>query len=89
MYKLTIARFELYPKDEPTGYVVGFNVELDNGRSFYVDGVVDLDEANGKSDEEIVSAAYKKLKGQIQSLVAALVDKSPILGKEFTPSDEE
>ena len=83
MPKITVARFEKYPPEEPTGWAVGFLVELENGRSFYIDTTVGFDEAN--TDEEVLNAAWEKLRESVNSQVQALSSKPPILGRQFTP----
>jgi hypothetical protein len=37
-----VSRFEPYPKEEPTGWVVGFLCTLENGKQFYVEDVVNF-----------------------------------------------
>jgi len=83
MPKITVARFEKYPPEEPTGWAVGFLVELENGRSFYVDTTVGFEEAN--TDEEAVNVAWGKLQDSVNTQVEALSNKSPIVGREFIP----
>lgn len=85
MFTVTIARFELYPLDEPTGYCVGFNVTLSNGRSFYRDTVVPLEKASNKNDEEIVQEAWNMLEADILAEVDRLKSKSPVVGQVWTP----
>jgi hypothetical protein len=82
--EIKIARYELYPADEPICYCVGFAVTV-NGRSFYRDTQVPLDQVTGKSEEEIVTLAYDQLQGDITMQIAALEAKPPILGKIWEP----
>ena len=81
--QVKIAKFNLYPRDEPTGYAVGFSVELDNGRSFYRDTVVSLEDATGLSDDEIVQLGYAALKEGIKSTAETQGAKSPLLGQSL------
>jgi len=85
MFTVTIARFELYPLEEPTGYCVGFNVTLSNGRSFYRDTVVPLAQASNKTDEEIVQVAWNMLEADILAEADRMKGKPPFLGQVWTP----
>lgn len=85
MFTVTIARFELYPPEEPAGYCVGFNVSLENGRSFYRDTVVELDQASNKTDEEIVQVAWNMLEADILAEVERLKKKPSVIGQVWTP----
>ena len=87
--QVVVARFELYPAEEPTGYCVGFQVTTRNGRSFYRDTVVPLADAAGKSDEEIAALAWQALKESIEAEVQRLESKPPLLGRPWTPPAEE
>jgi hypothetical protein len=81
MAEITVVRLEQYPPEEPTGWAVGFSVLCSNGRSFYVDTVVDFSKA--KTDEEAVEVALEELKDQINSRVSELEKKSPVLGMKI------
>jgi hypothetical protein len=50
MSEVKVAKFHLYPSDEPTGYAVGFSFEA-NGRAGYIDTSVSFEEADGADDE--------------------------------------
>jgi hypothetical protein len=82
--KIVVSRLEKYPSNEPTSFSVGFIVTLPNGREFYIDTTVPFSAAS--DDESAVKAAYEKLKEQIESRAQELSAKSPIVGKEFTPT---
>lgn len=84
--EIKIAKFELYPKEEPTGYAVGFNVTTTNGRSFYTDTPISFDEIpTDSTDEEIIQIGYDKLKDGITSRVQQLEAKGNIIGSTFSP----
>ena len=85
--KVTVARFELYPSDDPTGYVVGFRVSASNGRSFYRDILVNFEENESRSDAEIVETAWRELKEDIILEVERLESKSDIIGKSLILPD--
>jgi hypothetical protein len=79
---ITVARLEQYPKDQPVGWAVGFNVTADNDRSFYVDTVVNF--ADAESDEDAVDNALNSLSESINSRVSALEGVSSLLGTDVT-----
>lgn len=83
--KLTIVKYEEYPKDTPSSYAVGFDVKLYNGRGFYVDTLVPFSEIDsGLSDEEISTLAYNKLHEDIENKVDQLQYATPaIIGLEL------
>jgi len=85
--KITIVRFQLEPKEEPTCYGVGFEIICNNGRTFYRDIQVNLKEAEGKDDEYICQIAYAKLKDEIVNQTSFLENKSQLLNSEFVPDD--
>jgi hypothetical protein len=78
MKALNVSRLEKYPEDLPTGWVVGFVCECDNGRSFYTDTVVSFD--NADNEDEAVDKALAELKEGITSRCAAEDAKSSLLG---------
>jgi hypothetical protein len=87
-----ISKYELYPQPSPTGLAVGFSVSLDNGKSFYLDTIVDM----GLSEEEAIDAAWNSLKPSIDSRIEELskpvepvVLQTSALGKAFIPSADE
>ena len=86
--QITIAKFHLYPQEDPNGYAVGFNVTASNGRSFYTDTIIPLTETQGKTDDQIVSMAYEQLQQGITDRVTTLEQRSPILGTGWTPPDD-
>ena len=79
--KITISRIETYPKDEPTGFAVGFVVETDNKQSFYTDTVVSFEQA--KTEQEAVDFALESLKKSIAERTDVLDEKSILLGTEL------
>ncbi|RJR48285.1 MAG: DUF4102 domain-containing protein [Deltaproteobacteria bacterium] len=83
--EMKIARYELYPAGTPTGYCVGFSITA-NGRCFYRDTLVSLQEAREKADEEIVSLAYERLRQGIDAEAARLGAQSPLLIQVWSPA---
>jgi hypothetical protein len=82
MAEITVVRLEQYPSDEPTGWAVGFNVVCSNGRSFYIDTVVNFEKA--QTDEEAVKVALENLREQIQQRINELEKKPLLLGTKLT-----
>jgi len=87
--EIRIAKFSLHPKDKPVGYAVGFNIVMDRGNSFYRDTVVSLEEAKDKSSDEIVLAAWNKIKEFIVDQALEEVDREPLLGSRWDPPEED
>jgi hypothetical protein len=84
---ITITRYELYPKGEPTCYVVGFVVSCPSGqKTMYRDTQVPLDQAQGKTEQEIAQIAYSSLKESVDAWVCTEMAKPKILGSTFIPN---
>jgi len=83
--KIITRRFETIPAGEPTDYVVGFEYSLDNGRSFYLEQTVSLEDAAGKTDHEIANIAYARLEERAGEREAELSGQSPLVNQEFIP----
>ena len=87
--QLKVIKYRLYPEDNPTGYAVGFNVRLINGRSFYAHTIVDLEGLEeGKTDEEITQIAYEQLEEHIADRVGELTYIPKIEGIEINIDGE-
>lgn len=81
-----IHRFELNDKNSPTYYIVGFMLVCDlNQRESYVEATIDYNECVDKSDNEICSLAYNKIKSRIDEVSRDLLHKKFIVGSEFVP----
>ena len=80
--KIRTVKFRLYPDDIPTGYAVGFQATV-NGRTFYRDTLISLEESNELSDEEIISLAWKKIKDSMITEKERIENIPVVLGKEF------
>lgn len=84
-----IQRYELYPPNESTSFVIGFKISdiLNNNRSGYIEALVSLEEASGKTSNEICQLAYNKIKKEIDFLVNDLISKrNQLLGYTFIPN---
>ena len=86
--KVKVAKFSLYPKDDPEGYAVGFNVTADSGRGFYRDTLVIFEHIpQGSNDEDVVSIAWQSLKEGIEDEVSRLNARSSIVGATWRVPD--
>lgn len=83
--KIKIIHFKKFPEDEPDGYDMGFDVMLENGRTFYVGSFVYFNELGDgiKTDEEIVQMGFNKEKKNIMKRVEELTTSSIIQGLEI------
>jgi hypothetical protein len=82
-------KFELYPRDNPSGYAVGFNITNINNRKFYRDTIVPLEQATDCSDEEVMEIAWEALKSGILQEVERLEEINPLIGRNWQPSNLE
>ena len=85
-HEIRVVRFEIYPKDEPTCYCVGFSVTCNN-RHIYRDTQVPLDQAAECGCEtEIAQKAYDTLKESLATWIQQAAQKPSILGQTFVPN---
>jgi len=83
---MTVSRFELYPKEEPTCYCVGFSITCNN-QTIYRDTQVPLETAAGCGCEtEIAQQAYDSLKDSIDAWVTEAASKPRLIGQVFVPN---
>lgn len=82
--QIIISRFGLYPNDLPEGYCVGFSVTC-NGYSMYTDTIVPLNEAQNKTNEQIVDIAYNIVKNNINGFLTTSENKQTLVGQTFSP----
>jgi hypothetical protein len=83
--KYTIHRYEVYG-NPPVGKLVGFLVtNTDTNKSEYAEALISLKECENKTQNEICSLTYNKLKSQLDRLVSGLSSPSSIIGSEFVP----
>lgn len=83
-----IAKFSLYPKDSPVGYAVGFDISLENNRSFYRDTIVDFEVAQGKDDQGIIQEAWNLLEEEINNEAERLGQLPSFIGQEWCPGEK-
>jgi len=82
--KFKIAKFNLYPADEPTSMAVGFSFKH-KGRQAYQDTTIPLADCEGLTEEQIADLAFEKLRGGIEAQAAIFETKGEILGADYTP----
>jgi hypothetical protein len=91
--EVKVSKYELYPQPVPTGLAVGFTVSLENGKSFYLDTIVDMT----LTEQAAITEAWKQLKSSIEATAAELTKEpeqqitleSSALGKSFLPPEED
>lgn len=83
---IKVARFELYPKDEPLSWCVGFVIEV-GIHNAYLDTTIPVTECFDLEPEAVTKLAYLKLKDSIDKIITNFEDKLPIIGTEFNPDD--
>jgi len=84
---ITIARFEHYPNDTPTGYCVGFSVVCNrNGKTVYRDTIVPYTATENKEDADIVNMAWEALRDNIESWLSSVINSQTVLGSTFIPT---
>lgn len=86
--KINIAKYELYPAEQPEGVAVGYNVTTRNGRVFYIDTVVRVEDTNNLIEEEILAIAWDKLGPTVLAEVAEKEALGLIVGAEWLPPTE-
>jgi len=86
-FNTKIARFELYPSDEPTAYVVGFSVtNKNNNKSIYRDTQVLLTSVSGQTDDQVVAVAWDSMKASFQTWAADVMSKPSIQNGPYVPT---
>ena len=86
MKTIRIARFEPYPPNAPTSYVVGFTVTC-NTFTNYVDATVPM--VPGQSHEEVTRTAWASVADAVAAWEATVTAASPLVGTEFSTGEEE
>jgi hypothetical protein len=87
--QVQIVKYELYPKDNPTGYAVGFNVKT-SVRDIYRDTIVSLNDIVSTDTEvDIVSKAWAMLQTNILDEVNRLEGRPKVIGGVYVPDTGE
>lgn len=84
----TICRYELYPPDFHTSIVVGFLVkDTTTDATGTLEHQVTLEEASGKSENEVCNIAFAKLSDRNQSLLEYFQKRrDSVAGSYFIPN---
>ena len=84
MAEIKISRLEPFPSENPSGWVVGFTVKIDETNNFYDVTTVSYEEA--KEESEAVDVAYTKLKPSIEGKIEVISNnQESLLGKIYQP----
>jgi len=83
--KLKVVKLEPYPREFPTSKAVGFNFTLKNGRTFYLDTIVELD----LSDQEAIDTGYAQVREDAIKIRDELEKLPSLLGQEWDVEIEE
>jgi hypothetical protein len=79
-------RLELYPNESPTCYVVGFSITHKvNKKNIYYDTQIPLDDANGKTSDEIAHLGWDKLKNTITDWCKSVINITHNPNSSFIP----
>ena len=79
-----VSRYEWYPSGSPTGVCVGFTAKCTpNGRSNYWDTIVASGNAEGKTDQEVVTLAWDTLSGSLIPWAETEMEKSSLIGEDY------
>ena len=76
-----VTRLDHYPKENPTGWAVGFTVTTNNNRSFYRDTVISYTDA--ANDNLAIDLAYGRLQQKINDLTLTYEKQGSRLGSEY------
>ena len=99
--KIIIQKYQLYPKEKPEGYAVGFNIQTYDSvtegegelavskevqtAKYYKEQLVPLKDATGLSEDEIIDLAWQTVKLDVQEKEQELKQRPTYLGKEWIP----
>lgn len=80
--KAKVVKLEPYPEINPIGIAVGFNLIFDNGRTSYIDTIVDL----SLHGDEIISEAWEGLTEEVETRQNSIGKLPSALGSIWSPS---
>jgi len=78
--KVKVIKVEKYPAEMPEGFNIGFNIDCENGQSFYNEGFSSYNEST--NEEQAIKNVYGLLKNQIVEQVNIITLKSIFLNCE-------
>jgi hypothetical protein len=84
-FTTTLTRYELYPVDKPSCYVVGFATTYkdDSRRAFYRDTQVPLTDAADLTESEIINAGWLAIKDSVSTWAKGVLSSPRV---QFTPT---
>lgn len=87
-YSTQIARFEVYPPQEPKSWCVGFNItNNNNNEAMYIDTLVSVETfAVTSAEQDIMNDAWDNVKDSIGNWANSKIGISSLLNTVYTPS---
>ena len=83
----TISKYEILKNN--SSFVVGFNLTDENENAAYVESILDIDDIENKTQEEVCQLAYEKIKEKIKRIELDFIEKNEsILGKVFVTIED-
>ena len=84
-FTTSLTRYELYPADQPSCYVVGFvsTYNQDAKRTFYKDTQIPLADAAGLAESDIINAGWLAVKDGVSAWAQSVISSPKT---HFTPT---
>lgn len=86
-----VVRYEAYPAQDPTCYVVGFSVlHVATSKSMYIDCQVPFESPSLPQDfdsDDVVKAAWESLYESVKDWGVQVMRLNPLLNTVLTPTD--
>lgn len=86
--KAKVVRLAKYPKENPVGYAVGFEITV-AGTTFYKDTVINFEDIVDGTEQGLVGAAWEIIKPDIELRREELEAASPIIGTTWYDENPE
>lgn len=84
-FTVTIARYEVYPKEQPSCYCVGLILKHNEGKGEkYIDTQVPLTQTVDKTENEIVKLGFDNMQSVILDWATSIHNKPAIVGSQLT-----
>lgn len=87
--RATVTKFGLYPRPEPTGYSVGFQVDVTGGEKFYIDTVISLEDTEELSSSEVADAAWVQIRPEAVVRADQMAENAGVVGHVVEEGSEE
>lgn len=87
-YTTQIARFEVYPPQEPNSWCVGFNItNNNNSEKIYIDTLVSVETfAVTSAETDIMNDAWNIVKNNIGDWASSKIDITELINTVYTPN---